>query len=257
MKDLILVESKTARQQFISKCSILDKIKVLPYLTKDARSTIQQAAAYYEVPDKTIDTVLTRNRGEFNDDGIKVIRGPELKTIFCDLHDEGYKTSKVRKLTLLPKRAILRIGMLLTESPVAKTVRNYLLNLEVVSTTGQKEWSLQRELGKARRRAMTDTIRDYIAETPNKHWKYKHFTDLVYRKAFGKSAKELRLEMCAKDNDQLRDRLTKEELDILEKAEVFVAGMIMAGFQYAEIKEKISGLTLLDHRKASGEQRIS
>lgn len=97
---------------------------------------------------------------------------------------------------------------------------------------------------KEARSRMTDAIRDYIEETPNKHWQYKHFTDLVYRKAFGKSAKELRLEMCVRDNDQVRDNLTAQELEILEKAEVFVAGMVMAGYQYTEIKAKIDYLKL-------------
>jgi len=101
-----------------------------------------------------------------------------------------------------------------------------------------------RAKAKEARSRMTDAIRDYIAESPNKHWQYKHFTDLVYRKAFGKSAKELRLEMCVKDNDQLRDNLAAGELEVLEKAEVFVAGMVMAGYQYAEIKSMITNLKL-------------
>ena len=241
MKDLILVESKTARQQMIGRCSILSKVKALPYLTKDMKSTSQQAAAFYEVPEETVKSVIKRNRDEFDEDGIEILSGNAIKNLLCEVQGAP---SKTRKLTLLPKRAILRLGMLLTESEVAKTVRNYLLNLEEVAEPGQKEWSLQRELGKLRRRTMTDAIRDYIEESPNKHWQYKHFTDLVYRKAFGKSAKELRLEMCVKDNDQVRDNLTAEELELLEKAEVFVAGMIMAGYQYAEIKAKIDGLAL-------------
>jgi hypothetical protein len=225
----------------IGKCSILDKIKVLPYLTKDARSTVQQTATYYEVSEKTIKRTLQKNKDEFSEDGIEVVRGSVLKKLGVRDTDVPHKT---RNLTLLPKRAVLRLGMLLIGSELAKTVRNYLLNLEEVSTTEQKEWSLQRELSKAKRRTMTDAIRDYIAESPNKHWQYKHFTDLVYRKAFGKSAKELRLEMCVKDNDQVRDNLTAGELEILEKAEVFVAGMVMAGYQYAEIKTMITNLKL-------------
>ena len=104
--------------------------------------------------------------------------------------------------------------------------------------------AIVRAKAKEARNRMTDAIRDYIAESPNKHWQYKHFTDLVYRKAFGKSAKELRLEMCVKDNDQVRDNLTTGELEILEKAEVFVAGLVMAGYQYAEIKTMITNLKL-------------
>ena len=112
-----------------------------------------------------------------------------------------------------------------------------------------KEELTQRKItrlkAKEARSRMTDAIRDYIAESPNKHWQYKHFTDLVYRKAFGKSAKELRLEMCVKGNDQVRDNLTSGELEALEKAEVFVAGLIMAGYEYHEIKAKIAGLRLV------------
>ena len=239
MNDLILVESKTARQQLIGKCSVLDKVKMLHYLTKDMKSTIQQVAAYYDVPEKTIQTIMRRNRDELNEDGIEVVKGEELKKLFCNLQAEG---SKTRKLTLLPKRAVLRIGMLLTESPIASAVRNYLLNLEEIADAGQKEWSLQRELGKLRRRTMTDAIRDYIAESPNKQWKYRHFTDLVYKTAFGMSAKGLRFERCARDNDQLRDKLSKQEIEAVEKSEVFVAGLIMAGYEYADIKRKINVL---------------
>ena len=252
MNDLVLVESKTARQQLIGKCSVLDKVKMLPYLTRDMKSTVQQVASYYEVPGDTIQSIIKRNRDEFKEDGILVIKGEELKKLFCDVQSghnknrEGHGVpSKTRKLTLLPKRAILRVGMLLTDSDIASTVRNYLLNLEEIADAGQKDWSLQRELGKLRRRTMTDAIRDYIADTPNKHWKYKHFTDLVYKTALGISAKELRFERCARDNDQLRDKISKQELEAVEKAEVFVAGMIMAGYQYAEIKQKINGVPLL------------
>jgi len=242
MNDLILVESKTARQQMIGRCSILEKIKVLPYLTKDMRSTIQQTSSYYEVPEATTRQILSRNKEEFSGDGIVVVKRRDFSglSLLHDVTDFGRTPS----LTLLPKRAILRLGMLLTESPVARSVRNYLLNLEEIAEPDQKEWSLQRELGKLRRRTMTDAIRDYIEESPNKRWKYRHFTDLVYRKAFGKSAKELRLQWCVKDNDQLRDNLTAQELEVLEKAEVFVAGLIMAGYQYAEIKAKIYELVL-------------
>lgn len=248
MNDLVLVESKTARQQLISKCSVLDKVKMLPYLTRDHKSTIQQAAAYYEVPEETVRTILKRNRNEFTEDGIERITGEGLRTIkdgLTKVHSEPMLDNRAKSITLLPKRAVLRVGMLLTGSDVAKTVRNYLLNLEEIADAGQKEWSLQRELGKMRRRTMTDAIRDYIADTPNKHWKYKHFTDLVYKKALGISAKELRFERCARDNDQLRDKLSKQELEAVEKAEVFVAGMIMAGYEYADIKRKIDGVPLL------------
>lgn len=241
MKDLVLVESKSAREQYIGRVSVLDKVKVLPYLTKDHRSTVQQAAAYYEVPQETVQTILRRNRQEFVSDRIEVLQRQSLRTLVQDEHD----LKQIPSLTLLPKRAMLRLGMLLTESEVATRVRNYLLNLEEISTQEQREWSLERELSKKRRRLMTDTIRDYIEESPNKRWRYVHFTELVYQKAFGKKAAELKSERRVKTDELLRDSFTTAELEIIEKAETFVSGLIMAGFPYVEIKAKINGWKLL------------
>ena len=42
----------------------------------------------------------------------------------------GLSSKTQRSLRLIPRRAILRIGMLLRDSHVAKTVRSYLLNVE-------------------------------------------------------------------------------------------------------------------------------
>lgn len=252
MNDLILVESKAARQQMIGKCSVLDKVKALPYLTKDMRSTIQQAAAYYGVPEATVHSVIKRNRDEFEDDGIEILRGKELKKRLCDVQDEHRKLceghnvpSKTRNLTLLPKRAVLRLGMLLTESEVAKLVRNYLLNLEEVSTQDQKEWSLEREVSKARRRFLTDAIDKFIPESPNKHWKYKHFTELAYKTSLGKATKDLKAERCCKNSEQLRDKLDTEELKKVEFVESALSGLIAIGMDYSEIKNRLTGANLL------------
>lgn len=244
MKDLILVESKTARQQVIGQCNVLDKVKALPYLTRDVRSTIKQAADYYEVNEKTIKRILAKKKEEFSEDGIEIVSSDALKNLKVrdmDVLDLKYSP----RLTLLTKRAILRIGMLLTGSEVAKSVRNYLLNLEEVSTLQQREWSLQRELGKLRRRTMTDAIRKYIPDSPNKQWRYRHFTDLAYQMALGRTAKELRIERCAKNNDQLRDKLAKQELADVENAETAIAGLLRFGFSYEEIKAKLNDVAQL------------
>ena len=60
---------------------------------------------------------------------------------------------------------------------------------------------VQRQVNRAKllpsRRDMTDVIRDYIPESPHKAMWYKHYTDLAYRAAFGKSAAQLRKERNA------------------------------------------------------------
>ena len=73
------VESKTIRNSTLDSVEydFLDKIKVIPYLTKDMVLTIDQAANYYEVTQDGIRTVIKRNRAEFESDGMVVLKGKE------------------------------------------------------------------------------------------------------------------------------------------------------------------------------------
>ena len=58
-------------------------------------------------------------------DGYKVLSKKE----FENLHNVSFKISN-RGLGIFPRRSVLRIGMLLRDSVVAKLVRSYLLNVE-------------------------------------------------------------------------------------------------------------------------------
>lgn len=250
MKSQILVESKTARQQMLRKVSVLDMLgKPVPMLTNDGRSTIKQTAEWFEVPENTINSIIKRNREEFSVDGIEVLPARKVKTlILSDVHSVPHK--KAATLTLLPKQAILRIGMMLTESKMATKLRDILFKGEQELTYHQKtravreaeKWEAQREAAKIVRRVLTDAIDHFIAESPHKKWKYKHFTDLAYKGVFGQSTKGLRLSRGAADIDSLRDGLTVDELKALERAEMFIAGQIMAGDSYESIKSKIRNI---------------
>ena len=123
-QEQILVESKTFRDEYVEKFDVLDKIKVIPYLTDDLVVSVSQVAEFYEVSPKAISTVIDRNRSELEDDGIVVLKGEELRKFkenLTLLHGEDELIDKrTPSLTLLTKRAMLRIGMLLTTSDVAK-----------------------------------------------------------------------------------------------------------------------------------------
>ncbi|OPX87001.1 MAG: hypothetical protein A4E53_02656 [Pelotomaculum sp. PtaB.Bin104] len=244
----ILVESKTARQQMIQKISVLDMLgKPVPVLTKDGRSTIKQIAEFYEVHLDAIVSILRRNKDEFSVDGITVISAKEYKKLdIIDCQVDSLKLPR-NSITLLPKQAILRIGMLLTESKLATKLRDTLVKGEQEMTYKQKtraireaeKWEAQREAGKMVRKSFADTIELYIPESPNKKWKYKQFTDLIYKNLFGQVAKELRLSRGASDNDSLRDGFSVDELNAVGRAETFVSGLIMSGDSYDTIKTKI------------------
>ena len=135
-KSDVYVESETMRNDTLDNVSydFLDKLKVIPYLPDDMVLTVDQVATYYEVTIAAIQTIIKRNRGEFEDDGMVVLTGEDLKDFIakvCEVQSEPNKiSSKTRSLTLVTKRSLLRVGMLLTNSELAKEIRDYLLNIE-------------------------------------------------------------------------------------------------------------------------------
>jgi phage antirepressor YoqD-like protein len=136
--DLTLVESREMRDKYISKDYVLDKVKALTMLPDDMHVTVQMVADYYEVSKNLIDVMIKNHKDEFVSDGIKVLRGNELKEAKQG-YLKGLSSLKfTSQLTLLPRRSVLRVGMLLRDSEVAKKVRDYLLNTETIATEEQK-----------------------------------------------------------------------------------------------------------------------
>lgn len=242
-KEQVLVESKTFRDKYVEKFDVLDKIKAIPYLNEDLVVSVAQVAEFYEVTNKAINTVIDRNRSELEDDGIVVLKGEELKKFKEQLSvpqgEEHIINPKTSNLTLLTKRAMLRMGMLLTTSDVAKKVRSYLLNLDEIATKEQKEWAIQREVGKADRKRMCTAISKYVPNSTNKKFAFPNYTNMIYKIIFGKNAKELKNEKGIENNDLLRDSFNKDELRIIDEFETIVTALLSLGFNYDYIQEQL------------------
>lgn len=129
MNNLALVESKSLREEHIDQVNVLEKVKAIEYMTDDMIVSVEQSANYYEVGKKAITTLIDRHNEELKSDGLKVLRGKELKLFKSKLQDE-VSLKYAAHYRIIPRRALLRIGMLLTESEVAKKIRDYLLNSE-------------------------------------------------------------------------------------------------------------------------------
>lgn len=141
-----LYENKDVRNKNIEKTYILEKVKRLACLGSTDYLTVNLVARYYDVSIKTIQSVIRNHNEELVSDGIKVLSGKEVEELFGDLGielEKGknnyiYEGEKIAysKNTLIPKRAVLRIGMLLQRSEVAKEIRTMLLdNHEQLSRT--------------------------------------------------------------------------------------------------------------------------
>lgn len=242
-KELIYTESKTLRNETLDSISydFLDKIKVIPYLTEDMVVTVQQAANYYECSMDTVKTLIKRNRDEFEDDGMTVLKGQELKKFKEELGvgSNEPNLSYASSLTLLTKRSLLRIGMLMTSNLLATKIRNYLLNIEEKTEVDRKSWAIQREVGIIERKRMTSAISRYIPESKHKKFAYPNYTNMIYKIIFGCDAKVLREERNVKTNDALRDSFSETELKKVEEVETIVTGLISMDFTYKQIEEML------------------
>lgn len=124
-----LIESKSLRESVIDQTDVLDKVKGIALLPDGLHVTIEMAGNYYEVSPKTIESLIFDNKDELESDGLMVLNGERLSSF----KKESQISSRAAFLTIIPRRAILRMGMLLRDSHVAQRVRGYLLNVEEVA----------------------------------------------------------------------------------------------------------------------------
>lgn len=89
---------------------------------------------------------------------------------------------------------------------------------------------------KPTRRELTDAIRDCIPDSPHKSMWYRHYTDLAYRSAFGRSAAQLRKERGASKGSVAADYLTSEELEKVERATKQIGVLVEMRLDYQTIK---------------------
>lgn len=244
IKTLKYVESQSVRNDTLDNISydFLDKIKIIPYLTNDMVISTNQIANFYECGLEAVKTIIKRNREEFENDGMIVLKGQDLKDFkekIGEVQNEptlNYASS----LTILPKRSLLRIGMILTNNAIATKIRNYLLNIEEKTDVDRKSWAIQREVGIIERKRMTSAISKYIPESKHKKFAYPNYTNMIYKILFGCDAKTLRSERKVKTNDALRDSFSESELRKVEEVETIVTGLISMDFTYKQIEQMLN-----------------
>ena len=144
MKEVDLLQRKEAREDCISRVEVLDKVGELLLLPNTEYATTKQVAEYYGVGVRAITSLVFDNKDEVVSDGYKVMKGKELENTDVISFKEFTKNRANYKFTmedgsilsvggggvgLFPKRAILRVGMLLRDSEVAKEIRTRLLDI--------------------------------------------------------------------------------------------------------------------------------
>ncbi|WP_235708884.1 hypothetical protein [Bacillus mycoides] len=138
-----VISPKDKRDSLVDKVEILSEVKELLLPPELEMVTLQQVADFYNVPKNMITNLFRLHEDELVSDGYTHMKGNDLVSFFSteakrkrrgsytvtSRNGEEYTYSN-NKNGLFPKKAILRVGMLLRDSEVAKEVRAQLLNTE-------------------------------------------------------------------------------------------------------------------------------
>ena len=140
MKETQFIDDRYLRDKNVSRFDVLEKVKDLLLISGTDYAVLSQVADYYEVGLEAIASLVKDNREELLEDGLINATGVETKEILGKFskdfaNQRGYFTCDGIKFNhrnnlLFTRRSILRVGMLLRDSVIAKEVRTQLLNIE-------------------------------------------------------------------------------------------------------------------------------
>ena len=166
-----LVESREVREKYMERTEVLDKVKQLFLIPGMECLTTGQVAEFYEVKQTAIRDMLRDHRDEFEYDGVCKKSLSDFREANQSLgvslrHDQNSPIEITQKhgyvvlsygdntlsipnagIVVFPKRAVLRAGMLLRDSKVAKEVRTQLLNTFEKATVDQRVGDIETEQG--------------------------------------------------------------------------------------------------------------
>jgi hypothetical protein len=159
MNELELIEKKEIREEYINRIEVLEKVKGLLLLPDIMLATTQQVADFYEVDSELIRKTLENNKEEIISDGYIVWKAENFKSEYnsqlkittnrgnfqVEFSNGQKEKFSPRGVGLFTRRAVLRIGMLLRDSTIAKEVRTQLLNIEEKTTNEEKILSITEE----------------------------------------------------------------------------------------------------------------
>ena len=106
------------------RLDVLDKVKELVFMKGTEYMTTKMVADYYEVGLEAVKSITKRHKEELETNGYSYMKKSEITLI---VHDGPIEIPN-RGTGIFTRRAILNVGMLLTESPIAEEVRNLLLD---------------------------------------------------------------------------------------------------------------------------------
>ena len=239
-----LTNSGIARQNILNNPYALQEIQTAVGLSgvlfeNEFRFTKKQLAEFFEVSERTINKCLAKNEAELAKNGYGIAEGKRLKdfklVIKQQFDPELDFMIKTTRLGLFNFRALLNVGMLLTDSLKARELRSTILDIVIDTinkrTGGGTKYINQRDedfvvnllRGEDYRREFTDALRDYVDMGS---FKYIVYTNKVYVSIFKENADEYRKILSLEDDENVRHTMYSEVLDLLSSYETGFAEVL-------------------------------
>ncbi len=129
--DLTVTAARTERDRLADRTDVLDNVVgQLRTLPDNTHMSTEMVAAVYEVDSAIIRQLVKRNLNEITSDGYRTVTRADVSDILSLTWSELGFPEKAHTAALFPRRAVLRVGMLLRDSDVARRVRDMLLDVE-------------------------------------------------------------------------------------------------------------------------------
>ncbi|MBD5192220.1 MAG: DNA-binding protein [Bacteroidales bacterium] len=205
------------------------------------RFTKKMVADFYEIEERTIERLLEEHSDELKYNGYVLCKGKQLKEFklqFAPVINVGSKTTQ---LGLFNFRAVLNVGMLLTESEKAKQVRARILDI-VISTINKRagggtKYINTRDIEFLPAAIEEDNYRKNFTTAVGKcvkghqTFKYAQITDFIYQAVFKEKAKEYKTLLKLETKDNLRKTLYAEVLRCISSFENGIGYAIEAEYK--------------------------
>ena len=201
--------------------------------------TREMVSELFEVDIRTIGRYIEQYNDELTKNGYQVLKGKRLKEFLNEMRASFGKDinvpTKTTVLGVFNFRSFLNLAMLLSESEKAKILRQMMLDIVIdlinQKTGGGTKYINQRDKDFISaslqednyRRIFTDALKLYVVDD---HYKYAHFTDMIYISIFKEKASEYKKILDLKASDKVRDTFYSEILDIIAAYECGLADAI-------------------------------
>ena len=205
---------------------------------------LRQIARFFEVTERTIKGCIAKNKEELTKNGYEVLDGNRLidfKLVSSKVFDSEIDfTIKTVRLGIFNFRAFLNIAMLLTDSDKARELRNVMLDIAIDTinrrTGGSTKYINQRDedylvnflRGEDYRKEFIDALYNYVDMG---NLKYMLYTNKVYISIFKENAAEYRRILRLEQDENVRQTMYSEVLDIISSYETGFAEALKNEFQ--------------------------